>query len=79
MIQIRNSVFETNSSSAHTIAVKNKDQYDYDLKCLLNDDGTFELKPYKTLGALLVKKFDEYGNSKQVWFSTYLLNLPFRS
>lgn len=43
MIQIRNNVFETNSSSAHTIAVKNKDEYDYDLKWLLNDDGTFEL------------------------------------
>ena len=43
MIQIRNSVFETNSSSAHTIAVKNKDEYDYNLKWFLDEDGTFEL------------------------------------
>ena len=42
MIQIRNNVFETNSSSAHTIAVKNKDEYDYDLKWFLNEDGSFE-------------------------------------
>lgn len=42
MIQIRNSVFETNSSSAHTIAVKNKDEYDYNLKWFLNEDGSFE-------------------------------------
>ena len=31
MIQIRSDVFETNSSSAHTIAVKKQDEYDYDL------------------------------------------------
>lgn len=43
MIQIRNNVFETNSSSAHSIAIKNKDEYDYDLKWLLDEDGTFEL------------------------------------
>ena len=43
MIQIRDNVFETNSSSAHTIAVKNHDDYDYDLKWLLDEDGTFKL------------------------------------
>lgn len=43
MIQIRDNVFETNSSSAHTIAVKNHDEYDYDLKWLLDEDGTFKL------------------------------------
>lgn len=43
MIQIRDNVFETNSSSAHTIAVKNQDEYDYDLKWLLDKDGTFKL------------------------------------
>lgn len=43
MIQIRDNVFETNSSSAHTIAVKNHDEYDYDLKWLLDENGTFKL------------------------------------
>ena len=43
MIQIRDNVYETNSSSAHTIAVKNHDEYDYDLKWLLDEDGTFKL------------------------------------
>ena len=43
MIQIRDNVFETNSSSAHTIAVKNHDEYDYNLKWLLDEDGTFKL------------------------------------
>ena len=43
MIQIRNNVFETNSSSAHTIAVKNRDEYDYDLKWFVDENGVFEL------------------------------------
>ena len=43
MIQIRNDVFETNSSSAHTIAIKKKDKYDYDLGWYVDDNGKFEL------------------------------------
>ena len=43
MIQIRNNVFETNSSSAHTVAVKNHDEWDFDLKWLLDENGVFEL------------------------------------
>ena len=43
MIQIRNDVFETNSSSAHTIAIKKNNEYDYSLKWLLDDDGIFRL------------------------------------
>ena len=42
MIQIRNNTFETNSSSAHTIAIKNHDEYDYSLKWLLNENGVFD-------------------------------------
>lgn len=43
MIQVRNEVFETNSSSAHTIAIKKNDEYDYDLGWYVDDNGTFEL------------------------------------
>ena len=43
MIQIRNDVFETNSSSAHTIAVKKNDEWDFDLKWFLDENGVFEL------------------------------------
>lgn len=43
MIQIRNDVFETNSSSAHTIAIKKKDKYDYDLGWYVDNDGKFEM------------------------------------
>ena len=43
MIQIRNNVFETNSSSAHTVAVKNHDEYDYDLNWFVDENGVFEL------------------------------------
>ena len=42
MIQIRNNTFETNSSSAHTVAIKNHDEYDYSLKWLLNENGVFD-------------------------------------
>ena len=42
MIQIRNNTFETNSSSAHTIAIKNHDEYDYSLKWLLDENGVFD-------------------------------------
>ena len=53
MIQIRNNTFETNSSSAHTIAIKNHDEYDYSLKWLFDfwctSDLDFGRSPFNIL------------------------------
>ena len=70
MVQVRNNIFETNSSSTHSVGISTK--YDYDRWACDVDDLELDNTFLDTLGRTFVKVSEVYDRiSRNGWCSNF--------